>query len=395
MSEIRGGNAIRRSDFIFLSLSRKFNDGNLFIEVIRKGRTIMNKIKVAVIGVGTISNHHIESYLNNENVELYAFCDINEKRLKLMGEKYGITRLYTDEAHMLAELSELDAVSVCTWNSAHAPCTIMALNAGKHVLCEKPMATCVEDAIAMKEAAEKNGKLLMIGFVRRFGRDCAIVSDLIKNNKLGEIYYAKVANIRRNGNPGGWFGEKARSGGGPLIDLGVHSIDLVRYLMGMPNPVSVYGTTFKKLSARNDVKTPKAYVAASATEHDICDCEDLASALIRFDNGVVISVEMSFSLNTGDEVNNIQMFGTEAGVKIDNNVTLYGTTDGYLTDTSFKGNNNLNMKEIFGGEIDHFVDCINGKTCCINTADDGIAMMKILTAIYKSAECGHEVEISM
>ena len=355
----------------------------------------MNKIKVAVIGVGSISKHHIESYLANENVELYAFCDINENRLNLMGTRYGITRLYIDEAEMLRELPELDAVSVCTWNSAHAPCTIMALNAGKHVLCEKPMATNVEDAVAMKEAAEKNGKLLMIGFVRRFGRDCAIVSDLIKHNKLGEIYYAKVANVRRNGNPGGWFGEKARSGGGPLIDLGVHSIDLVRYLMGMPNPVSVYGTTFKKLGARKDVKTPKPYVAASATDHDVCDCEDLASALIRFDNGVVISVEMSFSLNTGDEVNNIQMFGTEAGVKIDNNVTLYGTTDGYLTDTSFKGNNGLDMKEIFAGEIDHFVDCVKGKTVCINTADDGIAMMKILTAIYRSAECGHEVEISM
>ena len=355
----------------------------------------MAKLKAAVIGVGNISQCHIAGYINHPDVELYAFCDINEKRLKYMGEQYGITRLYTDEAEMLRELHELDAVSVCTWNSAHAPCTIMALNAGKHVLCEKPMATNVEDAIAMKEAAEKNGKLLMIGFVRRFGRDCFIVNDLIKNNKLGEIYYAKVANVRRNGNPGGWFGEKARSGGGPLIDLGVHSIDLVRYLMGMPTPVLVYGTTFKKLGARNNVKTPKAYVAASATDHDICDCEDLASALIRFDNGVVMSVEMSFSLNTGDEVNNIQIFGTEAGVKIDNNVTLYGTTDGYLTDTSFKGNNGLDMKEIFASEINHFVDCVNGKTTCINTADDGIAMMKILTAIYRSAECGHEVEILM
>ena len=355
----------------------------------------MNKIKVAVIGVGSISKSHIQSYLANEDVELYAFCDINENRLKLMGEKYGVTRLFTDEAEMLRELPELDAVSVCTWNSAHAPCTIMALNAGKHVLCEKPMATNVEDAIAMKEAAEKSGKLLMIGFVRRFGKDCRIVSDLIKNNKLGEIYYAKVANVRRNGNPGGWFGEKARSGGGPLIDLGVHSIDLVRYLMGMPDAVSVYGTTFKKLGARNDVKTPKAYVAASATDHDICDCEDLAAALIRFDNGVVMSVEMSFSLNTGDEVNNIQIFGTEAGVKIDNNVTLYGTTDGYLSDTTLKGDNSLNMVEMFACEIDHFVDCVNGKTTCINTADDGLAMMKILMALYESAECGHEVEISI
>ncbi len=351
----------------------------------------MSKFKVAVIGVGSISSMHINSYIANENAELYAFCDINEARLRLMGEKYGVTRLYTDEAKMLEELTELDAVSVCVWNSAHAPCTIMALEAGKHVLCEKPMATNVEDAIAMKEAAEKNGKLLMIGFVRRFGKDCFMVNDLIKNGVLGDIYYTKVANIRRNGNPCGWFGDKSRSGGGPLIDLGVHSIDLVRYLMGMPNVISVYGTTFRKLGNRNEVKTPKAYVSASSTANDICDCEDLASALIRFDNGVVMSVEMSFSLNTGEEVNNIQIFGTEAGVKMDKSITLYGTTDGYLSDVSFVGNNGLDIDKAFSREIDHFVDSARGLTTCINTADDGIALMKILTAIYESADSGHEI----
>lgn len=351
----------------------------------------MNKLKVAVVGVGSISKHHIESYIKNNNAELIAFCDINEERLNFMGKKYGITRLYTDEAKMLAELPELDAVSVCTWNSAHAPCTIMALEAGKHVLCEKPMATNVEDAVAMKEAAEKNGKLLMIGFVRRFGKDCAIVNDLIKDDMLGEIYYAKVANIRRNGNPGGWFGEKNRSGGGPLIDLGVHSIDLVRYLMGMPNPVSVYGTTFNKLGARNDVKTPKPYVSASATDHDICDCEDLASALIRFDNGAVLSVEMSFSLNTADETNNIQIFGTDAGVKMDSDVKLYSTTNGYLSNTTLAGKTGLDVDEAFRHEINHFVDSARGLVPCINPAEDGVALMRILTAIYASAESGHEV----
>lgn len=355
----------------------------------------MSKFKVAVVGVGGISEAHIKAYLANPDVELYAFCDINEERLRLMGQRFGIERLYTDEAEMLAALPELDAVSVCTWNSAHAPCTIMALNAGKHVLCEKPMATNVEDAIKMKEAAEKSGKLLMIGFVRRFGRDCFLVEDLIKKDSLGEVYYAKVANIRRHGNPGGWFGEKARSGGGPLIDLGVHSIDLVRYLTGMPNPVSVYATTFSKLGARPEIKTPKAYVAASATEHDVFDCEDLASALIRFDNGAVMQVEMSFELNVGNEVNYIQLFGTKAGVKVDGDVTLYGTTDGFLTSTAFAGDNGLDFDAAFVREIAHFVDSARGLTPCINPADDGIALMKILMAIYESAETGHEVLVSM
>ena len=115
----------------------------------------MEKLKIAIVGVGGISNSHIAAYRANPNAEVYAFCDINAERLRYMGERYGVERLYTDEAEMLRELPELDAVSVCTWNSAHAPCTIMALDAGKHVLCEKPMAMNVEEAEAMKAAAER------------------------------------------------------------------------------------------------------------------------------------------------------------------------------------------------------------------------------------------------
>ncbi|HPF57011.1 MAG TPA: Gfo/Idh/MocA family oxidoreductase, partial [Clostridiales bacterium] len=136
----------------------------------------MGKLKIGIIGTGGIANVHIESYLKNPNVELYALCDINEERLKAKGEKYGVTRLFTDKDEML-KLKELDAVSVTTWNSQHAPCTIAALNAGKHVICEKPMAMNAKEAQAMADAAKKNNKLLMIGFVRRFGNDCDILKD--------------------------------------------------------------------------------------------------------------------------------------------------------------------------------------------------------------------------
>ena len=120
----------------------------------------MEKLKIAIVGSGNISNFHIKGYLRNPNVELYALCDINEKTWKAKGEKYGITRLYTDEAKMLAELPEIDAVSVCTWNSQHKPCTIMALEAGKHVLCEKPMAMNAKEAQEMIDASKKAGKKL-------------------------------------------------------------------------------------------------------------------------------------------------------------------------------------------------------------------------------------------
>ena len=351
----------------------------------------MSKFKIAIVGVGGIGHVHLRSYLKNDEVEVCALCDLNEKRLKYIGEKYGITRLYTDEAQMLAELPEIDGVSVCTWNSAHAPCSIMALNAGKHVLCEKPMATTVEDAIAMKEAAEKNGKLLMIGFVRRFGDDCLFIEDMLEANKLGDVYYAKTLNIRRNGNPGGWFGDKSRSGGGPLIDLGVHSIDLVRYLIGKPKAASVYGCTFDKLGLRRELKTPRTYVASSSTENDFCDCEDLANAMIRFDNGIVLSLEMSFALNTSDETNSIQLFGTEAGVKLSDDITMSTVQNGYLADVKFPGMKGFDFDKAFERETRNFVDSAKGLCECKNPAEDGVEMMRILTAIYRSAESGHEV----
>ena len=165
----------------------------------------MEKLKIGVIGVGNIAECHIQAYKKNPHVELYAFCDINEERLKAKGEHHGVTRLYTDKDQMLAELPELDAVSVCTWNSAHAPCAIAALNAGKHVLVEKPMAANAEEARAMQEAAERGGKLLMVGFVRRYGNDAKILKDFIGNDFFGDMYYAKATYLRRNGNPGGWF----------------------------------------------------------------------------------------------------------------------------------------------------------------------------------------------
>ncbi len=349
----------------------------------------MEKIKVAIVGTGSISSVHIKAYQQLENVELYAFCDINEERLNKKGKKYGITRLYSDEAQMLRELPELDALSICTWNSAHAPCAIMALDAGKHVLCEKPMATTLEEAVAMQEAARRNNRLLMIGFVRRFGHDCEVIRDLIHEDALGELYYGKVAYLRRHGNPGGWFGDKTFSGGGPLIDIGVHVIDLARYLFGNPKPVSVYGATFSKLGARKHIKGEVDYVSSSTETYE-CNCEDLVSAMIRFENGAVLAVEASFEANLANN-NRIQLLGTKAGVCIDQTMQITTEYNGYLADVEIDGKTDLNAADAFAGEIKHFVDCIADESkTCISPAEDGVALMQILTAIYRSAASGHE-----
>ncbi len=352
----------------------------------------MEKLKIGVIGVGNISEAHIPAYLANPNVELYAFCDINPVRLKEMGERFHITRCYTSEEKMLKALPELDAVSVCVWNSAHAECAIMALNAGKNVLCEKPMATSAAEAEKMLEAARRNQKLLMIGFVCRFGRDCAVVQDFANQGFFGDIYYAKAAYLRRNGNPGGWFSDKSRSSGGPLIDLGVHIIDLTRYLMGNPKPVSVYGATFQKLFNRPGIKDSVGYQSVGATEHDICDVEDLATAIIRYDNGAVLEVETSYSLNMKADSSTVEFFGTKGGVKMTPSLEFYTDMNGYMTNVNLANvEQYLDESNMFNDEIAHFVDCIQNGTACRAPAADGLQIMRILDAVYQSAETGHEV----
>ncbi len=350
----------------------------------------MDKLKIGIIGTGNISSYHMDSYLKNPDVELYSLCDINEKQLSCIAKKYDIRHTFTDINEMLRQ-EELDAVSICTWNSAHAPCSIAALNAGKHVLCEKPMATSAKEASEMMEAARRSGKTLMIGFVRRFGNDCAILKDFIDADYLGEMYYAKVTYLRRNGSPGGWFGDKSLSAGGPMIDLGVHVIDLARYLMGNPKPVSVYGAAFQKLFDRPHIKGGAGYASVSKSNTDIYDVEDLASALIRFDNGAVISVETSFSLNIEKDIGSVELFGTKAGARLDPDLKIYSDLNNYLVNISLDTNTALNMEGLFENEINHFVSCIKEKIPCRAPAEDGVEIMRILDAIYDSARTGHEI----
>ena len=350
----------------------------------------MEKLKVGVIGTGSISLEHLTAYKKHPGVEIHALCDVDETLLKKRGGEYSVTRLYTNVEDML-RLPDLQAVSVCAWNAVHAPITIAALKAGKHVLCEKPMATNSKDAEAMQKAAKESGKLLMIGFVRRFGNDCAILRDFINQGSFGDIYYAKATYLRRKGNPGGWFGDKSRSGGGPLIDLGVHVIDLTRYLMGNPKPVSVYGATFQKLFDRKNAKSDPGYRAAGATDHDICDVEDLASAMIRYDNGAVVTVEASFSLNIAKPVGRIELFGTKAGAKLEPELEIYTEMNGYLADVTLPMRTSLSFDGLFQNEIAHFVDCVTAGVPCLSPAEDGVTLMRILDAIYESAATGHEV----
>ena len=354
----------------------------------------MKKTRVGIIGTGGISHCHMSGYKKLEadgRVEIVACCDIDEAKLNAYCDKYGVAKRYTDCREMMKN-ERLDCVSVCTWNSAHKDCTIAALEGGANVICEKPMALNAKEAEEMLAAAKKAGKLLQVGFVRRFGEDADTVKKLVDDGTFGDIYYAKATYLRQNGCPGGWFGDRAFSGGGPLIDLGVHVIDLTRYLAGSPKPVSAYGVTYDNLGPDRANSGGKAWtIDVKPGEHPY-NVEDICVAMVRFDNGFTLSVEASFNLNIKGDIGDVQLFGTKAGTSM-NEMSILTTKDGKFITFTPEGEHSFRFGPAFIDEIVGFVDAAEGKVPCKAPAEDGVWLMKIIDAIYESAKTGRSVEI--
>ncbi|MBR4942566.1 MAG: Gfo/Idh/MocA family oxidoreductase [Clostridia bacterium] len=349
------------------------------------------KVKLAFVGVGSIFEAHISAALKNPSIEVYAFCDINEEKLRAKGEKYGVSRLFTDYKEMF-KLEEIDGVVVCTWNKEHAPVSIAAMKAGKHVFCEKPMAINATEAEEMLAVAKECNRQLVVGFVRRCGADCKAVRSFVEAGCLGNPYFAKAKYIRRNGYPGGWFGVKELSGGGPLIDLGVHVIDLIRYVTGNPKPISVYAMTSDKLGMLEGVAKNGGYSAQTVTTKQ-SDVEDFAAAMIRFDNGMVLSVETSFTLN-GEDSAEVSIYGDKGGMLLEPQMKLYSVMNGYCVTTTPVPEAKFDWDNAFYTQMNNFVRAIKGEYSALSIAEDGVVLMKILSGAYESAKTGHEVILS-
>lgn len=351
------------------------------------------KLRIGIIGTGGISHCHMNGYLaQKDRVELVACCDLDEEKVKAYAEKFGFARYYTDCHEMMAK-EELDCVSVCTWNAAHKECTIAALKGGANVICEKPMAMNAKEAQEMIDAANETGKLLQIGFVRRFGDDAKTVMNLKEAGLLGDIYYAKASYLRRDGCPGGWFADKAYSGGGPLIDLGVHVIDLVRYLSGCPKPTRAFGATYNHIGSNRAANAETAWARSASKTKFEKNVEDMATAMICFDNGLTVQLETSFNLNCEGDSTNVQVFGTKGGASLNGNVEFYTAQAGMYVNSKAQGETFFKFNESFCAEIKGFLDAAEGKAPCIAPKEDGLAVMKILDAVYESARTGKMVEI--
>lgn len=350
----------------------------------------MKSINVGVIGTGSISAMHLQSYQKHANANLLAVCDLNEERAQRAAEKYGATKVFTDYNELLAD-PEIDAVSICTCNNTHAEISIAALNAGKHVLVEKPLCRTVEEALQVQEAVKSSGKLLQVGFVRRYDPNAQMLREFADKGEFGDIYFAKASSVRRLGNPGGWFSDIERSGGGPLIDIGVHVIDLCWYMMGRPKPVSVSANTYRKLGNRSNVRNLSFYKAADydAEKNTV---EDMANAMIRFENGASLLVDVSFTLHSKENLQSVKLYGDKGGFEIDPEVVIvtekHDTIINIQPQTDNKG---FDFNAAFQSEVDHFISSIENGTSPLSPVEDGVEIMKILCGIYESAEKGVEV----
>jgi predicted dehydrogenase len=355
----------------------------------------MTKLKLGVIGCGGIATaKHLPSVEAAGLADAVAFCDILPKRAEDAAKAFGApgSKVFTDYRDLLK--LDLDAVCVCTPNRSHAEITVAALESKKHVLCEKPMAINYAEALKMTEAAKRNGKLLTVAYQNRFRPDSLFLKEECKAGVLGEIYFAKAKAVRRRAVPTwGVFLNEYEQGGGPLIDIGTHALDLALWMMDNYKPKTVTGATFHKLN--NDTRPANAWGPWDPAEFTV---EDSAFGFITMENGAVINLEASWALNTleaGEAITTL--CGTKAGADMNDGLTINGVKHDRLY--SFRPDFSAGGAAFYEGdevppevkEQRVFLEAVRGEGELVVLPEQAAAVTRILDAVYQSAKIGKQV----
>lgn len=345
----------------------------------------MDKLNVAVVGLG-MGRHHLRCFKDCPEANVVALCDADTTRLNAIGSEYGIKNLFAETEDLFA-MKGLDAVSIALPNFLHAPITIAALKAGLHAMCEKPLAMNAGEAEEMCAAAKTAGRQLMVHFNTRYQEPSRWAREMVDAGVVGPIYFGRTGWHRSRGIPGGlggWFTTKSKAGGGPLIDLGVHRLDLALWLMDYPDPVAVSGAAYSDLGKDLAGRRGKDY-----------DVEDMAAGFIRFANGASLVLEASWATNTGKREDGFTtLLGTRGGLH------LYNENQGY----EFAGR----AYQEIGGQLVEiapkqplppltaqaaFVRAILAGEPVPAPGEQGLQVMRILDGLYKSAEEGREIRL--
>ncbi|MDR2647288.1 MAG: Gfo/Idh/MocA family oxidoreductase [Oscillospiraceae bacterium] len=354
----------------------------------------MAKIRVAVIGCGNIANAaHIPNYLKNPDVEILYFCDIVPERAEEAVKKYECGKAIVDY-HDILDDPDLDAVSVCTHNDFHARISIDFMCAGKDVLCEKPAARVLDEALEMQKVAHETGRILSIGVVNRFADNVNRVKAMIEAGDLGEVFHVFASFRAHRSIPGigGDFTNKAKSGGGALIDWGVHYLDLILYCCGEPKPLTASGEAFCKLG-KNIAEYTYLSMWANRTKatDGVYDVDDSVTGLVRT-TGPVLSFEGAWAQNIGQSETFIDFMGTKGGIRLQycGDFVFYTSKQDALLEIK----PTYQKRDFYQAEIDSFVTSVQTQVPNQAYIDLTVQTSKILDAVYRSAEAHREVTIA-
>lgn len=355
--------------------------------------------KVGVIGAGGMAHYHIQGF-RKAGAEVVAMADVNVEAAKAFAEKHDIPNVYGSVEELLA--SDVDAVSIIVPNKFHAPLSIQVLEAGKHVFCEKPPALNAAQVEEMIAARDKAGKFLMFNFNNRARPESVEMMKMIHAGDAGKINSAQAKWCRRTGIPGfgGWFTTKELSGGGPVIDL-LHMLDLAMYFMGNPKPSYVIGQTFDDHITDKNFKGPWGI---PDREGGITDVEAAAHGFVTFETGQVLSFQMSWAEMVKREEVSVVFQGGSMGGKVERlfgedgvDETAIDTCEIYVQEDGKSVDKKIEVEECEDmGRINsaaNFIEALEGRSEPLNNAEQGLALMQIIDAVYQSAESGKPVEI--
>lgn len=357
----------------------------------------MKKLRIGIVGCGGIANgKHMPALSRIDEVEMVSFCDIIVERAQKAAKQYGIegATVYEDYREMLAK-EDLDVVHVLTPNREHCEVTVAALEAGKHVMCEKPMAKTAADARKMLEAAKRTGKKLTIGYQNRYRSDSMYLKAACERGDLGEIYFAKAHALRRRGVPTwGVFTDEEKQGGGPLIDIGTHALDLTLWMMNNYEVKSVKGATFRKLAEQKQTGNP--WGDWDPKEFTV---EDSAFGFIQMKDGATIILESSWALNTLD-VGEAQtsLCGTRGGADMKDGLRLnfvdLDRMNVQKPDLNTGGVAFFEGKKAGAEDVEArmWIDCILKDTEPMVKPEQALVVTEILEAIYESAKTGKQID---
>ena len=332
------------------------------------------RVRIGVIGLGAVAQViHLPILSKLRDVELAAVCDVDKAKAQYLAQRYGITRYYTDPEKML-QSEELDAVDVCTPTDSHRDLALLAIESNADALVEKPIARNHAEAVEISEAAKKSKRKVMVGMNNRFRPDAMVLKSFVENGELGKVFYVKTGWLRKQSSSSPWFMRKEHSGGGVFLDLGIAVLDLALWLVGYPDVDRVSASNYSQM-AKN--------------------IEDTCTSFISMKDGSTVLVEASWSLRTENDFFYCDLFGTEGSARI-NPLRVNKQMHGNLVNvTPAKTETSQNLyKRSYETELKHFVGAVRGLHPVISTAEEAVKRMRIVDAIYKSAEKGKEVVLT-